>query len=87
MGITKQQRATWPMRGKVCSPGAPSLPREHSVRFWEAIARGQTTEEAAAGAGVASAVGTRWFRQAGVRMSTNSGPSVSTNFGPTSGLG
>ncbi len=53
------------MRGKVRSPGAPSLPREHSVRFWEAIARGQTTEEAAAGAGVASAVGTRWFRQAG----------------------
>ena len=48
MGITKQQRATWPMRGKVYSPGAPSLPREHSVRFWEAIARGQTTEEAAA---------------------------------------
>jgi IS30 family transposase len=65
MGITRQQRATWPMRGKVHSPGAPSLPREYSVRFWEAIARGQTTEEAAAGAGVASAVGTRWFRQAG----------------------
>lgn len=65
MGITKQQRATWPMRGKMYSPGAPSFAREHSVRFWEAIARGQTTEEAAAGAGVASAVGTRWFRQAG----------------------
>jgi IS30 family transposase len=65
MGITKQQRATWPMRGKVYSPGAPSLPREHSVRFWEAIARGQTTEEASAGAGVASAVDAKWFRQAG----------------------
>jgi hypothetical protein len=65
MGVTKQQRATWPMRGKVHSPGAPSLPREHCARFWEAIARGQSTEEAASAAGVASAVGARWFRQAG----------------------
>lgn len=65
MGVTKQQRATWSMRGKVHSPGAPSLPREHCARFWEAIARGQSTEEAASAAGVASAVGARWFRQAG----------------------
>ena len=65
MGITRQQRVTWPVRGKVRSPGAPSLPREHGVRFWGAIARGQMTEEAAAGAGVAPAVGSRWFHQAG----------------------
>jgi IS30 family transposase len=35
------------------------------VRFWEAIARGVSSEDAAAVAGVSQAVGSRWFRQAG----------------------
>ena len=65
MGIRRQQKATWPMRGKVRSPGAPSLPREYRVRFWEAIGRGLSTDDAASAAGVASAVGARWFRQCG----------------------
>jgi IS30 family transposase len=48
------------------SPGRPSTARrEDRVRFWEAIARGLSSEDAAAEAGVASAVGTRWFREAG----------------------
>ena len=54
------------MRGKIRSPGRPSTARrEDRVRFWEAIGRGSSSEDAAGEAGVASAVGTRWFRNAG----------------------
>jgi IS30 family transposase len=54
------------MRGKMWSPGRPSTARrEDRVRFWEAIARGVSTEDAAVEAGVSPAVGTRWFRDAG----------------------
>jgi hypothetical protein len=35
------------------------------VRFWGAIARGVSSEDAAVEAGVSQAVGSRWFRQAG----------------------
>jgi IS30 family transposase len=48
------------------SPGRPSTARrDDRVRFWEAIARGLSSEDAAGEAGVSPAVGTRWFRQAG----------------------
>jgi IS30 family transposase len=51
-----------PMR----SPGRPpGWRREHQQRFWEVIARGLSSEEAAAAAGLSPAVGTRWFRQSG----------------------
>jgi IS30 family transposase len=54
------------MRGKVWSPGRPSTARrEDRVRFWEAIARGASSDDAASEAGVSSAVGARWFREAG----------------------
>ena len=54
------------MRGKMWSPGRPSTARrENRVRFWRGIALGLSTEDAAAEAGIASAVGARWFRQAG----------------------
>ncbi len=39
--------------------------REDRVRFWAAIARGVTTEDAAVDAGVSSPVAFRWFRHAG----------------------
>ena len=39
--------------------------REDRVRFWEAIAGGVSSEDAAGVAGVSQAVGSRWFRQAG----------------------
>ena len=39
--------------------------REDRVRFWEAIARGLKTEDAAVVAGVSSPVVYRWFRHAG----------------------
>ncbi len=54
------------MRGKMWSPGRPSTARrEDRVRFWKAIALGASSEAAAAKVGVSSAVGTRWFRDAG----------------------
>jgi transposase len=62
----QRQLAIRAMRGKMRSPGRPSIARrEDRVRFWEAIGRGLSSEDAAAEAGVASAVGTRWFREAG----------------------
>jgi IS30 family transposase len=48
------------------SPGRPPVARrEHRQRFWKAIARGESSEEAGVEAGVSPAVGSRWFREAG----------------------
>jgi IS30 family transposase len=66
MGAGKRQQAIRAMRGQMWSPGRPSAARrEDRVRFWQAIARGVSSEDAAAVAGVSQAVGSRWFRQAG----------------------
>src|SRR5512132_2985172 len=43
----------------------PAGRREHRVRFWGAIARGASTVDASAEAGVLWSVGVRWFRKAG----------------------
>ena len=48
------------------SPGRPpGGRREHRQRFWWAIARGSSSEDAGVAAGVSPAVGTRWFREGG----------------------
>jgi IS30 family transposase len=48
------------------SPGRPSVAwREDRVRFWQAIARGLSSVDAAVVIGVSPAVGKRWFRHAG----------------------
>jgi IS30 family transposase len=66
MGVSRQQKATWPMRGKLRSPGRPpGWQRDQRQSFWLEIAKGISSEEAAVSVGVASAVGTRWFREAG----------------------
>ena len=66
MGVTRQQKATWPLRGKMRSPGRPpAWQRDQQQRFWVEIAKGTSSEEAAVSVGVASAVGSRWFREAG----------------------
>lgn len=59
------------------SPGRPSgARREHRQRFWAAIARGVSTEDAAVEAGVSPTVGARWFREGGgMRSITLSPPS------------
>src|SRR5690606_41543288 len=48
--------------------------REDRVRFWEGIARGLSSEDAAGEAGVSAAVGTRWFRDAGGMPPLDLGP-------------
>jgi AraC-like DNA-binding protein len=53
------------MRGNMKSPGHPVAGRDIRVRFWKAIARGLSTEVAAAQTGVSPAVGARWFRHSG----------------------
>jgi len=66
MGITKQQRATWAMRGKMLSPGRPPIwQRDQVQRFWVGIAKGLSSEDAATSVEVSSPVGSRWFREAG----------------------
>ena len=66
MGVRERGLAMQALRGQIWSPGRPSIARrEDRIRFWRAIARGASTEDAAAEAGVSSPVGSRWFRQAG----------------------
>ena len=48
------------------SPGRPSVARrEDRQRFWAAVARGLSSDDAAVEAGVSVAVGVRWFRDGG----------------------
>jgi IS30 family transposase len=67
-------------RGKMWSPGRPSTARrEDRVRFWQGIAKGRSSEQAAIDTGVSSAVGCRWFREAG-GMSPIKSPTVSGRY-------
>lgn len=62
-------------RIKLCSPGRPSAwQRENRCRFWQAIARGRTSEEAAADAGISIPLGPRWFRSSGGMPPTHLAP-------------
>ena len=67
MGSKKPKRAADRAgRPPLHSPGhPPGWRREHKQLFWKAIARGLSSEEAAAAAGLSSAVGVRWFREGG----------------------
>ena len=72
----KQRRASDRAgRPAMHSPGRPPVGRlEHRQRFWAAIARGLSSEEAAAVAGVSAAVGVRWFREGGGMPSVTLAP-------------
>src|SRR5215217_3576408 len=62
----KRRAADRAGRPAMRSPGRPPVGRlEHRQRFWVAIARGLSSEDAAAEAGVSPAVGVRWFREGG----------------------
>ena len=75
MGVRERQAEVRAFRGQMWSPGRPSTARrEDRVRFWEAIARGVSSEDAAGVAGVSAAVGARWFRQAGGMPPLSLGP-------------
>lgn len=63
---TRRRRSVRSGRGVLRSPGRPGVARrEDRQRFWTAIAAGQSSEDAALGAGASPAVGARWFREAG----------------------
>ena len=62
----RRRRSDRAGRAAMCSPGRPSVGRrEERQRFWAAIARGVSSEDAAGEAGVSAAVGVRWFREGG----------------------
>ncbi len=52
-------------RGLLKSPGAPSLRRDVERLFWDEIARGLSSADAALAVGVSQAAGSRWFRERG----------------------
>jgi IS30 family transposase len=52
-------------RSAMKSPGAPALRREVQRAFWHEIAKGVSSEDAAAVVGVSQAAGSRWFRERG----------------------
>lgn len=61
----RQQAADRAVRPKMRSPGHPKFQRHVEAAFWAEIARGAIPVDASAVAGVAPAVGARWFRKAG----------------------
>jgi IS30 family transposase len=66
MGAGERELAIRAMRGATRSVGRPSSARRADrVRFWEAVARGASSEDAAVAAGVSASVGWSLFRQAG----------------------
>lgn len=80
MGYGARQREVRLYRGQIPSPGRPTVAwREDRLRFWDAIARGVKTEDAAAQAGVSSPVAFRWFRHAG-GMNPRLSPTVSGRY-------
>jgi hypothetical protein len=74
MGGVRRRAADRAGRARMRSPGRLSVGREERQRFWRAIARGVSSEEAAAAAGVSSAVGVRWFREGGGMPSVSRRP-------------
>ena len=63
---TRKRRSDRSGRLSLRSPGRPPVAgRDERRRFWVSIAAGLSSEDAAVGAGVPQAVGTRWFRKAG----------------------
>lgn len=63
--VRRQQNADRAVRPKLRSPGHPKYQRPVEAGFWLLIAQGLLAEEAAEQIGVAPAVTTRWFRNAG----------------------
>src|SRR5947207_9115011 len=66
MGRPRGWAAAAAGRPAMRSPGRPPVAgREGLQRFWVAIARGMSSEDAGIEAGVSPVVGTRWFRDSG----------------------
>src|SRR5665811_815627 len=66
MDSRRRRRSDRTLRPPLRSPGRPpGWRREHLQQFWEAIARGLSSEEAGTAADLSPAVGGRLFRQGG----------------------
>src|SRR5918994_2015715 len=79
---TRRRRSDRSGRGVLRSPGRPGVARrEDRQRFWTAIAAGQSSEDAALGAGMSPAVGARWFREAGGMPPARVAPAAKTPSG------
>ncbi len=71
-GRRASERST---RRKLRSPGRPpAWQRENQRRFWQAIAQGRSSEEAAVDAGISTPLGPRWFRSSGGMAPTQLAP-------------
>ena len=75
MGAGRGRRSGRVGRPAMRSAGRPPVGRlEHRQRFWAAIARGLSSEDAAGEAGVSVVVGVRWFREGGGMPSVTLAP-------------
>ncbi|HLX30777.1 MAG TPA: IS30 family transposase [Casimicrobiaceae bacterium] len=73
---TGKRQADRAERAKMRSPGRPPvLHRSERRPFWQAIAAGCSSEDAARAASVSSAVGVRWFRECGGMPPSHLSPS------------
>ena len=77
VGMAGRRRSDRALRSKLHSPGRPPVARQaHQRRFWALIATGLSSEDAAAGAGVSTPVGARWFRKEGGMAPSTLAPSA-----------
>lgn len=73
----KKRNSNRSLRENLRSPGRPPvLHRAERWPFWEAIAQGYSSEDAAAIAGVSQPVGGRWFRECGGMPPSHLAPSA-----------
>ena len=77
VGMAGPRRSDRALRSKLRSPGRPPVAQQaHRRRFWVLIAAGQSSEDAAIGAGVSAPVGARWFRKSGGMPPSTLAPSL-----------
>src|SRR5437763_14698492 len=75
MAKPKRRRSDRALRSRMQSPGRPPVARrEDRQRFWAAIAKGLTSEDAGVAPGVSPVVGTRWVRQSGGMPTVSQAP-------------
>src|SRR5438445_555923 len=75
MQQSKRRQSDRALRPRMRSPGRPPVARrEDRQRFWAAIAKGLTSEDAGVAAGISPAVGTRWFRPSGGMPTVSQAP-------------
>ena len=75
MARPKRRRSDRALRARMQSPGRPPVARRQDrQRFCAGIAKGLTTADAGAAAGISPAVAARWFRHSGGMPSVSQAP-------------